>query len=219
MNWQPEHDEQLRALWGEGKSCNAIAISLNCGFSKNAVIGRIHRLGLSGRDKVASGVGGAGVAKIQHTRAEKADQQKAARKAKADADRRQTQTIRKKVEISKERQKAKTTVAVALGHAEPVFTPSEFSVRESAAVHLGLSLMDLTDKTCRWPRGGEDGIPITFCGQPPAEGSSYCPHCRAISIQQRATPEQMAKIRVMLAAKKKTYGRVSLDNLMRDDAA
>ena len=38
-----------------------------------------------------------------------------------------------------------------------------------------LSLIDLEAGDCRYPYGGdEDGEPITFCGHPQREGSSYC---------------------------------------------
>ena len=41
-----------------------------------------------------------------------------------------------------------------------------------------LSLMDLEAGDCRYPYGGDaEGEPITFCGHPRREGSSYCaPH-------------------------------------------
>jgi GcrA cell cycle regulator len=38
-----------------------------------------------------------------------------------------------------------------------------------------LSLIELEDGDCRYPYGGEaEGEPITFCGHPRREGSSYC---------------------------------------------
>jgi GcrA cell cycle regulator len=38
-----------------------------------------------------------------------------------------------------------------------------------------LALIDLEDGDCRYPYGGdEEGEPITFCGHPRREGSSYC---------------------------------------------
>jgi GcrA cell cycle regulator len=41
-----------------------------------------------------------------------------------------------------------------------------------------LSLLELEEADCRYPYGGEEeGEPITFCGHPRREGSSYCvPH-------------------------------------------
>jgi GcrA cell cycle regulator len=48
MSWTDEKVEQLRQMWGSGKSASEIAEQLG-GVSRNAVIGKAHRLGLSGR--------------------------------------------------------------------------------------------------------------------------------------------------------------------------
>ena len=48
MGWTEERVEQLTALWGSGKSASEIAQILG-GITRNAVIGKAHRLGLSGR--------------------------------------------------------------------------------------------------------------------------------------------------------------------------
>lgn len=45
---------------------------------------------------------------------------------------------------------------------------------------LGISLFDLEPHHCRYPRGGDDGMPILFCGQPKRDDSSYCPVCHAL---------------------------------------
>lgn len=45
--WTAERDGVLRRLHAKGLSARRIAIELSCGLSRNAVIGRIHRLGLS----------------------------------------------------------------------------------------------------------------------------------------------------------------------------
>lgn len=48
MAWTPERIEQLKKLWSEGKSANEIANELGA-ISRNAVIGKVYRLGLSTR--------------------------------------------------------------------------------------------------------------------------------------------------------------------------
>lgn len=45
--WSAERTEIAKRLWLEGKSATQIAMLLKCGLSRNAVIGKIHRLGLS----------------------------------------------------------------------------------------------------------------------------------------------------------------------------
>ena len=52
MSWTDERVETLRRLWGEGLSASQIATELG-GVSRNAVIGKVHRLGLEARNKSA----------------------------------------------------------------------------------------------------------------------------------------------------------------------
>ena len=53
MSWTDERVETLKRMWNEGQSASQIAKELG-GVTRNAVIGKVHRLGLSHR------VGGAG---------------------------------------------------------------------------------------------------------------------------------------------------------------
>jgi GcrA cell cycle regulator len=48
MGWTEERVETLKALWLDGLSASQIAKQLG-GVTRNAVIGKVHRLGLSGR--------------------------------------------------------------------------------------------------------------------------------------------------------------------------
>lgn len=50
MNWTDERVERLKKLWAEGLSASQIAAQLG-GVSRNAVIGKVHRLNLPGRAK------------------------------------------------------------------------------------------------------------------------------------------------------------------------
>ncbi len=54
MNWTEERVELLKKLWAEGLSASQIAAELG-GVTRNAVIGKVHRLSLTGRAKAASG--------------------------------------------------------------------------------------------------------------------------------------------------------------------
>lgn len=49
MAWTDQQVEHLTKLWFEGKSCSIIAGELGNGLTRNAVIGKLHRLGLSER--------------------------------------------------------------------------------------------------------------------------------------------------------------------------
>ncbi|MCW6511043.1 GcrA family cell cycle regulator [Lichenifustis flavocetrariae] len=54
MSWTDERVEQLSKLWLEGRSASQIAAELGLGVTRNAVIGKVHRLGLAGRAKVVA---------------------------------------------------------------------------------------------------------------------------------------------------------------------
>jgi GcrA cell cycle regulator len=53
MSWTDERVETLKKLWTDGLSASQIAAELG-GITRNAVIGKVHRLGLSGRAKSPS---------------------------------------------------------------------------------------------------------------------------------------------------------------------
>ena len=48
MSWTPEKVEKLKELWGKGSTASEIAQILG-GVTRNAVIGKAHRLNLSGK--------------------------------------------------------------------------------------------------------------------------------------------------------------------------
>ena len=54
MAWTDEIVEQLKQHWIDGKSASQIASLLGNGVTRNAVIGKVHRLGLAGRAKTPS---------------------------------------------------------------------------------------------------------------------------------------------------------------------
>lgn len=54
MSWNDERVDLLSRLWLEGRSASQIATELGQGVTRNAVIGKVHRLGLSGRAKIAA---------------------------------------------------------------------------------------------------------------------------------------------------------------------
>jgi len=56
MGWTEERVELLKKLWADGLSASQIAAELG-GITRNAVIGKVHRLGLSGRAKSPSSSG------------------------------------------------------------------------------------------------------------------------------------------------------------------
>ena len=57
MTWTDERVETLKKLWADGLSASQIAAELG-GVTRNAVIGKVHRLGLAGRAKSPSSIRG-----------------------------------------------------------------------------------------------------------------------------------------------------------------
>src|SRR5215470_8051732 len=55
MSWTDERVELLKKLWSDGLSASQIAAQMG-GVTRNAVIGKVHRLSLSGRARPASSV-------------------------------------------------------------------------------------------------------------------------------------------------------------------
>ncbi|WP_374310440.1 GcrA family cell cycle regulator [Methylocella sp.] len=51
MSWTDERIELLQKMWLQGMSASKIASELADGLTRNAVIGKVYRLGLSGRGK------------------------------------------------------------------------------------------------------------------------------------------------------------------------
>jgi len=71
MSWTDERVEILKKMWGEGQSASQIAKELG-GVTRNAVIGKVHRLGLSNR------AGSAGAKAAAKEKAPKAEAKKPA---------------------------------------------------------------------------------------------------------------------------------------------
>ena len=57
MSWTPEKVEKLKELWGKGQTASQIAEIIG-GISRNAVIGKAHRLNLSAKIKTRSSLTG-----------------------------------------------------------------------------------------------------------------------------------------------------------------
>jgi GcrA cell cycle regulator len=167
MNWTDERVELLRKLWSEGLSASQIAAQLG-GVSRNAVIGKVHRLKLSGRGRASAAParpkkpsqGTSGVTKPV-TRA-------------ASAHRHVTSTV------------GATALQVQFD-AEPVARQYVRPV-ENVVVPISrhLRLVELTERTCKWPNGDPLSEDFHFCGNDSAESGPYCTYHSRIAFQPAA---------------------------------
>ncbi len=168
MSWNDERVELLKKMWGEGQSASQIAKELG-GVTRNAVIGKVHRLGLSNR----SGSGGSESAKSKT--AAKAKPAARAKAAKAEP----------KTEAPKETATAtpvsRVKAIIPAGQPLPP-QPSANEIDPAALAKVNeiekkakkLSLMELTERTCKWPVGDPATTDFWFCGLPVQSGKPYC---------------------------------------------
>ncbi len=160
MNWTDERVELLRKLWAEGLSASQIAAQLG-GVSRNAVIGKVHRLKLSSRGRAAPAQ----------------NRQKKPKPAGPKAPR----------PVSSPRSVPQTMGATALKadyDAEPVYRPAARQV-ENVVVPISrhLKLAELTDRTCKWPNGDPLTEEFHFCGNDSLETGPYCTYHARLAFQ------------------------------------
>lgn len=189
MSWTDERVETLKRMWAEGQSASQIAKELG-GVTRNAVIGKVHRLGLSNR----AGEGA--------SMADEAEAAPAAAKPEQAAKPVEPATPKSAPKPAAERPApAAAPAAPAAAPAAPSnVTPLPIrkaiipagqplppqpsaneispealaSVREVEKRARKLSLMELTERTCKWPIGDPATEDFWFCGLPSVAGKPYC---------------------------------------------
>jgi GcrA cell cycle regulator len=160
MNWTDERVELLRKLWSEGLSASQIAGQLG-GVSRNAVIGKVHRLKLSSRGRAVSSQ----------------PRQKKSVHAGVKPSGRTGSTGRIVASIG-------ATALQAQFDSEPiarqVLRPLENIV---VPISRRLMLVELSERTCKWPNGDPLTEEFHFCGNDSAETGPYCAYHARIAFQ------------------------------------
>ncbi len=171
MSWTDERVELLKKMWSDGQSASQIAKELG-GVTRNAVIGKVHRLGLSNR------TGGT------PQPAAKADAKPAAEtKAEAKPAPKPEPAAAEKPERAPETKAATPARRQIIPAGQPL--PPQPSLNEISPEALAkvseiekkakkLSLMELTERTCKWPVGDPATDNFWFCGLPVQQGKPYC---------------------------------------------
>ena len=81
----------------------------------------------------------------------------------------------KKPDARRIHQKRARNLANSAGKPDTLERAATLQLRCVAITPRHLALVDLEADDCRYPYGGDvEGEPITFCGHPRREGSSYC---------------------------------------------
>ncbi|HUF88178.1 MAG TPA: GcrA family cell cycle regulator, partial [Thermohalobaculum sp.] len=76
-------------------------------------------------------------------------------------------------------------------------TPEEMAARETLAqiekMAKKLDLLELTERTCKWPIGDPAEDEFYFCGLPSVPGKPYCEHHVAVAFQPLSTRRDRAR--------------------------
>lgn len=184
MSWTDERVETLKKMWSEGQSASQIAKELG-GVTRNAVIGKVHRLGLSNR------VGGpaepapapAAPAPKPRPQAEAPRDEPEPRPAAA-AKPEARQTAPQPARAADPAPVAVIAMRKAIIPAGQPLPPQPSaneispealaSVREVEKKARKITLMELTERTCKWPIGDPATEHFWFCGLPSQPGKPYC---------------------------------------------
>jgi GcrA cell cycle regulator len=158
VTWTDERVELLKKLWSDGLSASQIAAEIG-NVTRNAVIGKVHRLGLSGRGK----------AKTTSTapRPRKTTRAPSAPAPLAPAPR--------------------SNVVIApvppQRHAES--EPDLPALDDDVVVPMSerVTIMDLRESMCRWPMGDPTKPEFRFCGARSVTGLPYCSHHARVAYQ------------------------------------
>jgi GcrA cell cycle regulator len=174
MSWTDERIDQLKSLWEQGMTASQIADALG-GVSRNAVIGKAHRLGLQSRPSPV--------------RSADADDEKPAPAPAAapspPASSRKTAAAA--AAAAPEPEPAPVTASTSHEPVPPASPPAPprrlVPAKPSADIKDKTGLLDLNDKICKWPIGHPGEPDFHFCGHPVNQGFPYCTaHC-AVAYQ------------------------------------
>jgi GcrA cell cycle regulator len=196
MSWTEERIESLKTMWEAGQTASQIAEALGA-VSRNAVIGKAHRLGLQARPSpvkpnepakvaapapVAPAVAAAPVAPAAPVRApvvepvvDTDDEPQVAAPAEPAPAPVAPQPILRSVGPG-------GFLRQAPGEQQPPSTPAPprrlVPAKPSAEIAGKTSLLDLNDRICKWPLGHPGEPDFHFCGDKVNPGFPYCvAHC------------------------------------------
>jgi GcrA cell cycle regulator len=167
MGWTEERVELLKKLWLEGLSASQIAGVLGEGVTRNAVIGKVHRLKLTGRAKPASST----------PRARTAPRSNTVRRVSTSSSGRSSSGIASMMKSRNMSSGGAIQGATAL-KMEDEFQREVYVAPQVQELYIPedqrLSLLQLNEETCKWPIGDPLTPDFYFCGQHSEEGKPYC---------------------------------------------
>jgi len=154
MAWTDERVELLKKLWAEGLSASQIAGRLG-GVTRNAVIGKVHRLGLSGR----------------------------ATSSRSSAPRPRRAHTPRQHRTPSLTFGTRGNVALKPSY-EAEYDPAPAPVAELVIpLHERASILTLKESMCRWPIGDPSEEDFHFCGRKKVDTLPYCEHHARMAYQ------------------------------------
>lgn len=160
MSWTDEQVSTLKRLWLEGLSAGQIAKQLT-GVSRNAVIGKVHRLGLSGRAAASQPC-------IRASRAPRPPRPVAQRAP------------------SPSRRLGPTEAApvqLPVKPATPRCAPHQEEPGSATVLTVGAHM-------CKWPIGDPLSEGFTLCGRRASDGAPYCLDHARLAYQPKKSARQ-----------------------------
>lgn len=164
MAWTDEMVEDLKKMWKEGMTTGEIGKKL--GVSKNSIVGKVHRLGLSGRPSPI---------KKKDEADSAASQSQASVKEKKPAPAKKPAASEKKTENQAAAKPAKTEKAPEKENKKKEAEQETYKRPEKVTV------ADLDNHTCRWPIGDPKDENFHFCGKRVKLGQTYCEEHSAVA--------------------------------------
>ncbi len=180
MAWTDERIDTLKTLWGQGMTASQIAEELG-EVSRNAVIGKAHRLGLESRpspvrpnEPVASAAPAPEIESVPEPLSEPETEDEPAAAAPATLEMAPGPIMRSIGPGGFQRQ-----APGEQGAPIPPAPPRRLvPAKPSADIADKTSLLELNDKICKWPIGHPGEPDFHFCGKPVNAGFPYCvQHC------------------------------------------
>ena len=153
QTWTDERVELLKKLWSDGLSASQIAGELG-GITRNAVIGKVHRLGLSGRAKAPS-------SSVPRQRKPRAPSM---------------------FRAPRPMMRGNTALAHAPAYDYDVVPEPEY-VENVIPIGQRCTLLELDQEKCHWPIGDPGQPDFFFCGGKTGTGIPYCGYHARVAYQ------------------------------------
>lgn len=164
--WSEERVEHLKKMWADGFSASQCAAELNGpGYdhlpriSRNGAIGKVHRMGLSGRTKGA---------KPGSSRQRKA------------------RPVQQKMMVVRPVARARAALALEPDVEGDAVADALSAFDNVVPMNQRLTLLELTEATCHWPIGDPQHDDFFFCGGRALANLPYCRHHTSVALQPSA---------------------------------